>query len=207
MSLTALTLVWEKSRADHGSLLIMLAISDNMNEESGVAWVGIDTIARKSRLSIRNVIDILPKLEKIGELSIQRQAGPKGTHLYRLGPNYDGAQVPWPKRSTTTPGGEVGAGAVSSGAILGGKRVAKLHPNRIEPDSTSSSKRRSLRSSRGSGAVSSTTTATNPCPVCGGIGDHLPVVYPEGEVDSCPVLLERVPQAVAVLRYGRMKNP
>ena len=50
MSLRAITAVWENSKAMGTLLLLQLAIADNAND-SGLAWPGIDYLARKSRMS------------------------------------------------------------------------------------------------------------------------------------------------------------
>ncbi len=83
MSLRALTAVWENSKAMGTLLLLELAIADNAND-SGLAWPGIDYLARKSRMGRRTVIRLLHELEDTGEILVQRNQGPKGTNLYIL---------------------------------------------------------------------------------------------------------------------------
>ncbi len=83
MSLRAITAVWENSKAMGTLLLLQLAIADNAND-SGLAWPGIDYLARKSRMSRRSVISLLHALEDSGEILVQRNQGPKGCNLYIL---------------------------------------------------------------------------------------------------------------------------
>lgn len=83
MSLRALTTVWAESKATGTLLLLELAIADTANDQ-GWAWPGIDFLAQKSRMSRRSVVDLLQRLEEIGELQVERNAGPRGTNMYLL---------------------------------------------------------------------------------------------------------------------------
>ena len=83
MSLRALTVVWENSKATGTLLLLELAIADCANE-TGVSWPGIDYLAQKSRMSRRSIVYLLQKLEDLGELIVERNEGPRGTNRYLL---------------------------------------------------------------------------------------------------------------------------
>jgi hypothetical protein len=83
MSLRALTEVWAHSRATGTLLLVELALADTAND-AGYCWPGIDYVAQKSRMGRRTVIRLLQNLEDLGELYIERNAGPKGTNRYLL---------------------------------------------------------------------------------------------------------------------------
>jgi len=75
--------VWENSSASGGELLVLLAIADHANDR-GSAWPGIDSLARKSRLTTRHVTRCLNNLAAAGELQIHNNRGCKGTNLYQV---------------------------------------------------------------------------------------------------------------------------
>lgn len=75
--------VWENSSACGGELLVLLAIADHADDR-GLAWPGIDSLARKSRLTARHVTRCLNNLAAAGELQIQNNRGPKGTNFYQV---------------------------------------------------------------------------------------------------------------------------
>jgi hypothetical protein len=83
MSLRMMTLVWEKSQHKGSELLLLLAIADNTNDQ-GVAFPSIKTLARKTRLSIRNVRYVILRLEHSGELEVSIGTGPRGCNEYRI---------------------------------------------------------------------------------------------------------------------------
>jgi len=64
---------------------VALAIADFSNDE-GHAFPSIPTLAKKARLSPRQVKRVLQRLVKLGELVIQEKLGPHGVNLYRLLP-------------------------------------------------------------------------------------------------------------------------
>lgn len=67
MSLRALTSVWEQSKQKDGALLVMLALADNANDQM-IAYPSVPTLARKARLSDRQVRRILQALCDAGEI-------------------------------------------------------------------------------------------------------------------------------------------
>jgi len=83
MSVRVWNLVWESSRHGGTELLMMLAIADHADAR-GVAWPSVPTLAKRCRMSDRNANHLLAKLAVSGELEIQRNAGPRGTNLYRV---------------------------------------------------------------------------------------------------------------------------
>ena len=105
-----MSLVWEHSKATEGSLLVMLAIADHAGDD-GKAWPGIKTLAKKSRLSDRDVQYCLRKLETLGELKVtrqKRQDGSSSANLYEilaLGAQYapPGANIAPPPAEHCTP--------------------------------------------------------------------------------------------------------
>lgn len=62
---------------------MLLTLSNYANDE-GMAWPSIPTLARKARLSDRQVRRALRRLESLGEIQVKQYAGQYGTHLYRL---------------------------------------------------------------------------------------------------------------------------
>jgi len=88
MSLSALTVVFERSEQSGSAMLVMLAIADSINRETQETWLSLDYLAGKARISRRTLIDTIPQLEKAGELHVDRGAGPNGCNVYRLGLHY-----------------------------------------------------------------------------------------------------------------------
>ena len=75
--------VWKRSRQKSGPLLVLLALADYTNSE-GIAWPAISTLARKVRMSKRNVQRCVRALEKAGELEIRPNQGRRGSNVYRI---------------------------------------------------------------------------------------------------------------------------
>lgn len=83
MSLHQLTLVWKFSKQEGNRLLLMLAIADYASDD-GEAFPSIQTLADKSRMSVRNARYVVKQLVDSGELEVQPGAGRNGSNLYRL---------------------------------------------------------------------------------------------------------------------------
>jgi hypothetical protein len=83
MSIEVTSVVWKHSRQKSGGLLVLLALADYTNAE-GVAWPAISTLARKVRMSKRNVQRWVRVLEKVGEVEVRPNQGRKGSNLYRI---------------------------------------------------------------------------------------------------------------------------
>jgi hypothetical protein len=91
MSIELSSAVWKHSRQKSGTLLVLLALADYANSEN-IAWPAVSTLARKVRMSKRNVQRCLRALENAGELEIRLNEGRKGSNIYRIripevGPN------------------------------------------------------------------------------------------------------------------------
>jgi hypothetical protein len=84
MSFEASQAVWNRSARRGTELLVLLAIADYVNEQKGVAWPGVPKLAKKARMSERQVQRAIRALERSGELNVFRNAGPKGTNLYQI---------------------------------------------------------------------------------------------------------------------------
>lgn len=60
-----------------------LAIADFTNDK-GFAWPAIPTLAKKARLSPRQVKRALDRLQRLGELTVSKKTGPHGVNRYRI---------------------------------------------------------------------------------------------------------------------------
>lgn len=81
--------VWINSPSKGGRLLVLLALADRANDD-GICWPGITELARKSRLSDRQVERVLKGLEKDGELELPPGKASK-TSPYRIRQNVGSA--------------------------------------------------------------------------------------------------------------------
>jgi hypothetical protein len=84
MSIPLTSAVWKRSKQKKsGALLVLLAIADYANER-GIAWPAVSTLARKARMSTRNVQRWLRCLERDGELRVRRNQGRCGANIYEI---------------------------------------------------------------------------------------------------------------------------
>lgn len=90
MSIRLMSAIWQHSPAKGTALLLLLSIADHCNDQ-GVAWPGVESLARKCRMSPRNVRYLLRQLETKGLLVTERRDG--RTHLFR---------IPYPKGGKPT---------------------------------------------------------------------------------------------------------
>lgn len=73
--------VWDHSKQSGTPLLLLLAIADFANDD-GMAWPGVETLAKKIRMSERYVHRLVKELSEAGELRIEYKAGKNGTNQY-----------------------------------------------------------------------------------------------------------------------------
>ena len=83
MSIRVMDRVWEHSQQSSGALLVLLAIADFADDE-GVAFPSVGTLARKARLSERQVQRVIGELVAAEELEVTPGKGRAGSHLYRV---------------------------------------------------------------------------------------------------------------------------
>ena len=83
VSIHAMNTVWQESKAGGTLLLLELALADHARD-SGWSWPGIESLARKTRMTSRSVINLIQQLEDMGELFVRRRDGPYNTNLYLL---------------------------------------------------------------------------------------------------------------------------
>lgn len=86
MSIEVMTQVWKHADASGGELLVLLALADYSNEDRGCAWPSVRTLAKKSRLGIRQTQYAIRNLEAKGLIRIEAGAGPRGVNLYTVYP-------------------------------------------------------------------------------------------------------------------------
>lgn len=84
MSVQAVSWVIECSRHRGGALVVLIMIANHARSDGTGAWPSIDTLGREARMHPRNVIRLIPKLVRSGELTVENGAGPRGTNLYSL---------------------------------------------------------------------------------------------------------------------------
>ncbi len=84
MSWEATTWVVDHSKQKTSCYFVLLIIANHCHSDGTGAYPSIDRLARECRMSVRNVSRIIEKLEKSGELKIERNEGPKFTNLYSL---------------------------------------------------------------------------------------------------------------------------
>ena len=83
MSIRMMTLVWDQSQHKGSELLLLLAIADNANDQ-GVAYPSVRTLAKKTRLSTRQVKRLIKVVELSGELRVSYETGPRGCNEYSI---------------------------------------------------------------------------------------------------------------------------
>ncbi len=84
MSIRITNAVWKRARQKKsGALVVLLAIADYANEDN-IAYPAVATLARKARMSVRNVQRWLRILEQDGELNVLRNKGRRGVNIYKL---------------------------------------------------------------------------------------------------------------------------
>ena len=84
MATSVTTWVWEHSGSRHGARLVLLRIADGMRARDGWTWPSVETLHRKTKLTERAVRAAISDLEILGELEVQRNAGPGGCSRYRV---------------------------------------------------------------------------------------------------------------------------
>lgn len=83
MSIQLSSAVWKHSKQKSGALLVLLAIADYANV-NGDAWPAVATLARKARMSVRNVQRSISALQRAGELKVHSNQGRRGSNIYKI---------------------------------------------------------------------------------------------------------------------------
>lgn len=71
-------------QGDKAKMLVALILADCARSEDGKAWPSIETLARKSRTSVRGAQEACRQLEKDGKIRIEMNGGKNGTNAYFL---------------------------------------------------------------------------------------------------------------------------
>lgn len=78
MSIRIMQAVWTESKATRGARLVLLAIADNADTETGEAFPGIKSLAERAELSERAVSYAIKTLVDLGELEVLERGCRKG---------------------------------------------------------------------------------------------------------------------------------
>jgi hypothetical protein len=81
-----MTRVWEHSRHKGSALLLLLAIADHAHDDGSGAWPSVAHLARKVRMSERQVQRLIRVLSAgiVPELGLEEEAGPGRAHLFTV---------------------------------------------------------------------------------------------------------------------------
>lgn len=85
MSIESTKRVWASSKRSGSSLLMLLAIADYANDDTGMAYPSVKSLAEMCRMTSRHANRLLAELRDSGELQIRLGQGKKGANLYVLG--------------------------------------------------------------------------------------------------------------------------
>jgi hypothetical protein len=77
MSIHASATVWSDAPYEGGILLVLLALAD-FADGDGLCWPSVQTLAKKARLGVRHVYNILSRLRADGVISIETPGGDRG---------------------------------------------------------------------------------------------------------------------------------
>lgn len=120
MSIRVMSRVWDNSAAKGSALLVLLAIADFASDDGGNAYPSIPTLAKKVRMSERQVQRIVNTLADVGELVVIPGPTKTSSNSYQVVVDALGAR-PWGdilsplKGDILSPGGDV---AVSPGGDI-----------------------------------------------------------------------------------------
>jgi hypothetical protein len=103
MSVEALSWVFQHSESSLGSRHVLLSIANHAKSDGTGAWPSVPTIARESRLSVRQVQRCFTVLVNLGELRLSKETGPHGCNLYSL-PKMRGVKLSPGERHPVTEG-------------------------------------------------------------------------------------------------------
>ncbi len=125
MSLQTTTYVLNRRFRNQIRKLIMIAIADYTGDDTGTAWAFIDTLAMRAECSRRSVQDHLMILEEQGELEIYRNAGPNGSHRFKILKRLDQPEQPMQRGAAFAPLAKEGGAAFARGVQMSGGQTAK----------------------------------------------------------------------------------
>lgn len=84
MSVKVSSWVWDHSRARGVTRLVLLALADHAGADGGDAYPSVARLAERCGVGERTVQDAIGRLVELGELVVDRQAGPRGANRYQI---------------------------------------------------------------------------------------------------------------------------
>ena len=86
MSILAMTWAWGLEALDTSQAMVLLALADAANDDGFACWPSQETLARKSRMSVRSVKRHIATLRDVGLIDVETQSSTRGrrANLYRL---------------------------------------------------------------------------------------------------------------------------
>lgn len=86
MSILAMTWVWGLEALDTSQAMVLLALADAANDDGFACWPSQETLARKSRMSVRSVKRHIATLRDAGLIDVETRSSTRGrrANLYRL---------------------------------------------------------------------------------------------------------------------------
>jgi hypothetical protein len=132
MSIEAVSLVLNKSKATGRAKLVLIGIANHLGDQG--AWPSIATLARYANASERSVKRDIQELIALGELSVQLQAAPMNgqykTNLYWI--TIPSGVSDWVSRGDNS--GKSGGTPVGTQTITNNLQEPKRIPSRISED-------------------------------------------------------------------------
>jgi hypothetical protein len=132
MSIEAVSLVLNQSKATGRAKLVLLGIANHLGDQG--AWPSIATLARYANASERSVKRDIQELISLGELSVQLQAAPMNgqykTNLYWI--TIPSGVTDWVSRGDNP--GKSGVTPVGTQTITNNHKEPKRIPSRISED-------------------------------------------------------------------------
>jgi hypothetical protein len=92
MSIACMTRIWDQSEKKGSELLLLLAIADYA-DDNGFAWPGIETLAKKTRLSGRHVTRLISQLAETEELVVFNRRAKGNVYIVTTGLTESGLQT------------------------------------------------------------------------------------------------------------------
>ena len=84
MSIKIMAEVWEHASVSQGTLLVLLALADSADERSRECWPAVSSLAKKARLSERQVQRCIMELVEAQMVVVFQNAGRAGSNLFRI---------------------------------------------------------------------------------------------------------------------------
>lgn len=117
MSIKVMDYVWAHSRQKGSALLLLLAIADHAHDDGDGAYPSLETLAQKTRMSIRQTQRLIKSLAAAEELEIKFRQGPQLANLYRVVTTCHDVPPVVPSCRGDTGGTQVVTSGVNSGDI------------------------------------------------------------------------------------------